>query len=144
MQRRLALSGLAAAVLVCASLAATSMLRAEAPAAEAGADPAPFELMMVDQPGCIYCERWEAEIAPAYPKTAEGRAAPLRRHGLHDPLPEDVTLERPALFTPTFVLLRDGQEVGRIEGYPGEDFFWGVLAELIARNSENSETEPPA
>lgn len=37
------------------------------------------ELVMVEQPGCIYCERWDEEIAPAYPKTAEGEFAPLRR-----------------------------------------------------------------
>ena len=29
------------------------------------------------------------------------------------------------------MLLDDGREVGRIEGYPGEDFFWFLLGELI-------------
>jgi len=35
------------------------------------------------------------------------------------------------LFTPTFVLMQDGVEIGRIEGYPGEDFFWGLLNQMI-------------
>lgn len=92
---------------------------------------AELALLMFDQPGCIYCERWEAEIGVSYDKTEEGRAAPLTRVGLRDPLPEGVTVERRATFTPTFVLLDDGAEVGRIEGYPGDEFFWPLLARLI-------------
>lgn len=33
-------------------------------------------------------------------------------------------------YTPTFVLIDGGREVGRIEGYPGEAFFWGLLEKL--------------
>ena len=36
-------------------------------------------------------------------------------------------------FTPTFVLVRDGQEIDRIEGYPGQDFFWSLLAMMLQR-----------
>lgn len=92
---------------------------------------AELRLLMIEQPGCIYCLRWDAEIAPQYPLTDEGKAAPLSRTGLRDPVPEGITLSRPAAFTPTFVLLADGIEAGRIEGYPGEDFFWPLLARLI-------------
>jgi hypothetical protein len=28
----------------------------------------------------------------------------------------------------------DGVEAGRIEGYPGEDFFWPLLADMIAKS----------
>jgi hypothetical protein len=30
-------------------------------------------------------------------------------------------------YSPTFVVVMDGREIGRIEGYPGEAFFWGLL-----------------
>ncbi|MDX5356250.1 MAG: thioredoxin family protein [Rhodobacterales bacterium] len=93
---------------------------------------AELQLLMFEQPGCIYCARWNAEIAPQYPLTDEGKAAPLRRLQLREPLPADLALDRPAAFTPTFVLVADGVEAGRIEGYPGEDFFWPLLARLIA------------
>lgn len=88
-------------------------------------------LYMVEQPGCIYCARWNAEVGDAYHLTAEGRAAPLQRIDLHATLPEGVTFARKAAFTPTFVLVRDGQELERIEGYPGEDFFWGLLGVML-------------
>ena len=91
------------------------------------------ELLMAEEPGCIYCARWNAQIAPIYPKTGEGKAAKLRRYDTTDPLPDDITLVRRINFTPTFVLLVDGQEVSRLEGYPGEDFFWGLLGEMLKR-----------
>jgi hypothetical protein len=40
-------------------------------------------------------------------------------------------LRSPVRFTPTFVLVDEGREIGRIEGYPGEDFFWGLLERLL-------------
>lgn len=99
-------------------------------AAAAGAR-AEMALLMIEQAGCVYCAQWDREIGPIYPRTDEGRAAPLRRHDLRAPTPAGVALDRPALFTPTFILLDDGREVGRIEGYPGEDFFWGLLGALL-------------
>lgn len=89
------------------------------------------ELLMVEQPGCAYCARWHEEVGPEYPLTEEGKAAPLRPVQLREPLPEGVVLVSKPVFTPTFVLLRDGRELGRIEGYPGEDFFWPLLAQML-------------
>ena len=31
------------------------------------------------------------------------------------------------------VLIDKGQEIGRIRGYPGEDYFWGLLGMLIKK-----------
>lgn len=93
------------------------------------------ELVMVEEHGCVWCETWNEEIAPIYPKTAEGRFAPLRRIDIHDPLPEDLSFARRLSFTPTFVLIDDGAEVARIEGYPGEDFFWGLLERMLIENT---------
>ncbi|MEO1774864.1 MAG: thioredoxin family protein [Pseudomonadota bacterium] len=107
-----------------------SLLLALAPHSAAAA-PGGLRLMMIEQTWCEWCERWDAEIAAVYPITDEGRAAPLVRHDIHTPLPAGVALERPARYTPTFVLLCGGQEVGRIEGYPGEDFFWGLLGRML-------------
>ena len=90
-------------------------------------------LLMAEEHGCVWCERWDEEISHIYPKTAEGKAAPLRRFDLHDGTPEDVTLDGPVRFTPTFILVQDGREIDRLEGYPGEDFFWALLAMMLDR-----------
>ena len=89
-------------------------------------------LFMAEENGCFWCARWNEEIAHIYPKTAEGRTAPLRRYDLHSETP-DVVFDRRVHFTPTFILVEDGKEVGRIEGYPGPDFFWGLLTMMFER-----------
>lgn len=95
------------------------------------------ELVMVEQRGCEWCARWNAEIAPAYPKTSEGRFAPLRRVDLRA-LPDDLKISRRVNFTPTFLIVQNGQEIARLEGYPGEDFFWPVLARLLTEFTDYS------
>ncbi|SEO06929.1 thioredoxin domain-containing protein [Palleronia pelagia] len=90
------------------------------------------ELVMVEQHGCVWCERWDAEIAPAYPKTEIGAEAPLRRIDLNAPVPVDLTLASPPRLTPTFILIDDGDEIARLEGYPGEDFFWAVIERMLS------------
>ncbi len=92
------------------------------------------ELVMFESKICEWCDAWHAEIGPIYPKTDEGKRAPLRTVDIHDARPGDLTDIDGIRFTPTFVLLADdGNEIGRINGYPGEDFFWGLLGELIAK-----------
>ena len=90
-------------------------------------------LLMLREDWCEWCERWEAEVGVVYDRTAEGRRAPLIRADIHAPLPEGIALARRAHFTPTFVLIENGREIGRIEGYPGEGFFYGLLGRLLDR-----------
>jgi thioredoxin-related protein len=102
----------------------------------AGALAAELQVVMFEQPGCLYCAAWNAEIGPQYPLTTEGKAAPLLRLQLRDPLPEGMSLASRPAYTPTFVLFKDGIEAGRIAGYPGEDFFWPMLAKMIEKAKE--------
>jgi hypothetical protein len=114
-----------------AALALAGPARAEVVAVSEPVIAPVIELVMVEQPGCAWCAQWNAQIAPIYPNTPEGSLAPLRRVQLREPLPEGLTFARSAVFTPTFVLVVDGVEAGRIEGYPGEDFFWGLLGRML-------------
>ena len=88
-------------------------------------------LVMVEEHGCVWCARWNAEIAPIYPKTSEGEAAPLRRLDINQTMPAELSFKGKLHFTPTFVLMVDGKEISRLEGYPGEDFFWGLLGQML-------------
>lgn len=102
----------------------------------AGTLAADLRLVMFEQPGCLYCEAWNTEIGPQYPLTTEGNSAPLLRLQLREPLPEGMYLASRPAFTPTFVLVKDGVEAGRIAGYPGEDFFWPMLSKMIEKAKE--------
>jgi thioredoxin-related protein len=88
------------------------------------------ELLMYRRAGCPWCAAWDQAIGPVYPKTEIGRRLPVRAVDLDGRARPAVALERPVRYTPTFVLVEEGRELGRIEGYPGEDFFWGLLEKL--------------
>lgn len=91
------------------------------------------ELVMFEAPGCPYCQRWKAEVGQGYPNSDEGKRAPLRIVPMAHAGSVRAMLALPVTASPTFVLMRNGKEVGRIVGYPGADFFWGLLAELISK-----------
>ena len=112
-----------------ASLAQTTPLQINAPT---------VELVMFEQDACEWCEVWNDQVGIVYHKTTEGKRAPLRRVDIHSPRPNDLRSLAPAVYTPTFVLVENGLEIGRIRGYPGEDFFWGMLDQLIGKLSASS------
>lgn len=89
------------------------------------------ELVMFESPFCEWCEAWDRDVGVVYHKTEEGRLAPLRRVQLHAPRPEDLGAIDAVVYTPTFVLVEQGRELGRITGYPGEDHFWGLMGVLL-------------
>lgn len=111
------------AVMVCLGFG----LGAAAPKANAA------ELLMFEEDWCHWCERWNDEVGVIYGKTDEGRVAPLRRIDIHGARPTGVVLKSIPQFSPTFVLVHAGREIGRIEGYPGEDFFWGLLNRMLEK-----------
>lgn len=91
------------------------------------------ELVMFYSPVCEWCEVWEREVGVVYSKTPEGRIAPLRRLDIDEPRPKTLSTIDAVIYTPTFVLMENGQEVGRILGYIGEYQFWGLLGPLVDR-----------
>lgn len=107
-------------------LAISFVLGVIAPAAAA-------EMLVLEQPGCPWCARFEAEIAPAWPYTDEGKRAPLRRVDITEKWPEDLDYVGKERITPTFVLVDNGAEIGRMRGYPGDQFFWYQIDDLLAK-----------
>ena len=85
---------------------------------------------MVRREGCPWCAWWDREIGPIYRKTELGRRAPLRMVDIGH-VTYALRTRGPVIYTPTFVLVENGQEIGRIEGYPGDAFFWGLLEQLL-------------
>ena len=91
------------------------------------------ELVMFERDGCPWCARFDAEVGRIYPKTDEGAKAPLRHVDIHATRPADLAAIEPGAFTPTFVLVDNGKEIGRIRGFTGEAFFYGFLDSLLAK-----------
>jgi thioredoxin-related protein len=100
-----------------------------------------FELLMFRRAGCPWCAAWDREVGPIYPKTEVGQRIAIRFIDLDVPGGPRIKLVSPVHFTPTFVLVEEDREVGRIEGYPGEDFFWSRLEALVPDEPERLSTK---
>lgn len=91
------------------------------------------EFVMFERAGCVWCQRWNREIAPIYDKTDEAKVLPLRRVDIDHDKPTDITLASPVIYTPTFVVIDKGREIGRISGYTNDMSFWGLLSKFAAQ-----------
>jgi len=107
-----------------------SLLLLIAAYALSGTSASAAELLMYRRAGCPWCAAWDRDIGPAYGKTEFGRRAPLRMVDVHGDRPA-IALKGAIIYTPTFVLVEKGREVGRLEGYAGNHFFWELLARLL-------------
>ena len=90
------------------------------------------ELLMYRRDGCPYCAAWDREVGPGYNNSNFGKVAPVRMVDVHGARPQ-VALKSPIIYTPTFVLVDEAREIGRIEGYSNNDFFYGTIARLIGQ-----------
>jgi len=99
---------------------------------------------MVEDDFCPFCKKFHKEVGPAYPKTEEGMRAPLRTIQLGDAFPEPYGHISPARVTPTFILVHNNREIDRLIGYPGDEYFWFLLSEMLAKleQPDASEAKP--
>lgn len=94
------------------------------------------ELLIFESDICYYCELWHEEVGVGYPHSSEGKCAPLRRVDIYEDRPEDLENLKGVYFTPTFVIVENGQEVTRWAGYMGAHMFWPELSERLAKLNE--------
>ena len=85
-------------------------------------------LIYIYSPECGACRQFDREVGPIYEKTAESLALPLERVLIdewqadrHQPV-ECASAE--VIGTPTFLQIRDCQELDRITGYSDGELFW--------------------
>jgi hypothetical protein len=91
------------------------------------------QLVMITSSHCPWCEAFEHDVGKGYDLTEEALIYPLRRHDFYEALPDDLAYLTPATMTPTFIVVLDGMEVGRIIGYPGAELFWWRISEFTAQ-----------
>lgn len=92
------------------------------------------ELIAFEAPGCRYCPVFRRDVAPSYPASRAGKMAPLRFVDVNEPAAAALSLARPITIVPTVVLVRDGVEIGRIDGYVGRANMHHILDTLLPRD----------
>ena len=90
-------------------------------------------LIMVTSDNCPYCYAWELDVGEVYDKSPYAPSLPLTRIDIGSKMPKDVTFQKPVVGTPTFLVIHNGQEIGRQSGYIDAEMFWWWLSEYAAQ-----------
>ncbi len=110
-------------------LCSSASLASDAPLSEISAIPE-TALIMVTSPSCPWCDAFEEDVGHIYGKTPESAQFPLHRIDYFTKFTAPLAHIKAASVTPTFIVIKDHQEIGRIEGYPGDEMFWWRFSEF--------------
>ncbi|MGJ8686057.1 MAG: hypothetical protein ACSHWQ_01160 [Spongiibacteraceae bacterium] len=92
------------------------------------------ELLYFKLHNCPACQAFERQAGTLYQRTYAANIAPIRDLYMDDDDHEQrITLLgiSPPAIAPTFVLMHQNRELGRIVGYDQPSVFWSSLAELL-------------
>lgn len=92
-----------------------------------------LEMVVLEVDGCIYCNVFRKQMQPNYEASKQGRAVPLRFIDIndHEKLAK-LGLTQPVGIVPTFVILENNSEIGRIPGYMGHHDFFRAIDHILA------------
>ncbi len=89
------------------------------------------ELIVLEAPNCIYCNIFRRDVLPSYQRSKRAGELPMRFLDLNDPAADKLKLSASVTIVPTIVLMRSGEESGRISGYTGPEAFFQSVARLL-------------
>lgn len=92
-----------------------------------------LQLVILEAPGCSYCNLFRRYVVPAYTASPRSREIPLRFVDLNDEAFAQLGLSEPVDLVPTAVLLQNNREVGRVRGYLGPENFFHAINHLLAK-----------
>jgi hypothetical protein len=91
------------------------------------------QLVYVEWMDCGYCKIFNRQMAWAYTSSAIGKKVPLRRLDILRRWPADLKQVNRPSYTPVFILVENGREVGRFDGYTSPQGFKQNLQRLLLR-----------
>ncbi len=96
------------------------------------ATPVTMELVVLEAPGCIYCGLFRRDVLPSYEASERAKNMPIRFVDINDAAADALGLDSPVDVVPTFVVMKNNHEVGRIPGYTGPEFFFHTINHLLS------------
>ena len=95
-----------------------------------------MDLVAFESPSCGTCKLFKREVLPVYAASPAGKVFPLWVAEMGAKLP--FRLKEPVTFTPTFVWVDNGVEVGRFAGYFGKEKFFSVVNQAASAYNPKS------
>lgn len=96
------------------------------------------QLLVAYDNSCGEFSRWQSEVAPFYASRPEGHAAPLIPVSIDGRWPDGLVIGPRPRLSPTFILLRDGHEIDRTEGYSNPPDFYARLDQMLQTSGISS------
>ena len=90
------------------------------------------ELIVVEASECIYCTVFRRDVLPSYQASEQARSVPVRFLDVNDRAVEQLGLDGPINIVPTFVVMKNNKEIGRIPGYVGPENFYHTINYLLS------------
>lgn len=92
-----------------------------------------LELLVFEVEGCVYCEVLRRDVFPRYRAAPASATAPMRFVDINKVDTDTLALRGALRVVPTVVLMKDGKEVERIDGYTGPEMFFQLVARMIEK-----------
>lgn len=115
---------------------ALAMLPALATQAARNASPAHLpatsdQLIVFEDDGCIYCRLFRRDVLPRYQTSRRAKSLPIHFVSVRQSEGLRRRLNAPLSVVPTFVVMRNGREIGRIDGYTGPGPFFRLIRRIV-------------
>ena len=90
-----------------------------------------FRLVYVFSDYCVFCKAWERDVGRLYGDTEYAKKAPLYKIDISLFSEHFTDVRKNVSVTPTFILMSENDEIGRIVGYQNSDMFFWALSKYI-------------
>ncbi len=90
-----------------------------------------LEIVVVEEPNCLYCSLFRRDLYPAYATSPRAREVPMRFLDVGELALSRLSLKSSVDVVPTILVLADGTEIGRIPGYATREIFFNSINALL-------------
>jgi thioredoxin-like negative regulator of GroEL len=89
------------------------------------------EIVVFEAENCTYCSAFRSQIPPNYRQSPRAGELPIRFVDVNATGVDRMKLIAPIQMVPTVVMMKNGQEVDRIQGYTGPDLFHQLVTKML-------------
>ncbi|MEQ8824989.1 MAG: thioredoxin family protein [Filomicrobium sp.] len=89
-----------------------------------------MELVVLEVEGCVYCGVFRRRHLENYKASRQGKKIPIRFVDINDPALGNIGLTQPVGIVPTFIVLKNNEEIGRIPGLVSHHDFYRAIEHI--------------
>lgn len=91
------------------------------------------EMIVIEAKNCIYCKLFRRDVLPGFRSSKHADEVSIRFLDINELEDKSLQLQHEVQIVPTFVVVSDNREIGRIPGYIGPTDFYYAIGRVIER-----------